>query len=118
MRLVAVSCFYVTAIRILNRNNSRKCLLYLRISESLVHDCLVHQLDISGIRTVCQRQLLNLTVDRQQSHVELGTGDYFKGHPLVAHFPPVKLYVLEVPDLPQQGQFQNKHSKHGPVGDI
>lgn len=113
MGWVTVGCFYVTALRMLNRNNSRKCSFYLTISESSVHAGLVRQLDISGIRTVCQRQLLNLTVDRQHSHVVWVP---LQGPPLVAHFPPGKLHVLEVPHLPQQGQFQNKHSKHGPVG--
>lgn len=78
-----------------------RCSFYLRISESSVHAGLVRQLDISGIRTVCQRQLLNLTVDRQHSRVVWVP---LQGPPLVAHFPPVKLHVLEVPDLPQQFQ--------------
>lgn len=78
-----------------------RCSFYLRISESSVHAGLVRQLGISGIRTVCQRQLLNLTVDRQHSRVVWVP---LQGPPLVAHFPPVKLHVLEVPDLPQQFQ--------------
>lgn len=64
---------------------------------------MVHQLATSGIRTVCWRQLLNLTIDRQQSQAGPGTEYHFQGPPLVAHFPPVKPCVLEVLDPTPNG---------------